>query len=72
MTASHAPSPSPSLPNSEHSPVCLPKYKCQMVAEVRVADSHFMGVVLITEVMNELRKHKQIMQNIHPCTLSFA
>lgn len=54
----------PPPPNSEHSPVCLAKDKCWLVG----ADSHFTGVVLIAEVLNELRKHKQMMRDIHPCT----
>lgn len=61
VTASREPRPPP---NSEHSPVCLAKDKCWLVG----ADSHFTGVVLIAEVLNELRKHKQMMRDIHPCT----
>lgn len=62
VTASREPRPPP--PNSEHCPVCLAKDKCWLVG----ADSHFTGVVLIAEVLNELRKHKQMMRDIHPCT----
>jgi len=62
VTARREPPPPPQTRNTP--PVCLAKDKCWLVG----ADSHFMGVVLISEVLNELRKHKQMMRDIHPCT----
>ena len=63
VTARREPRPPP--PQTRNTPpVCLAKDKCWLVG----ADSHFMGVVLISEVLNELRKHKQMMRDIHPCT----
>ena len=62
VTARREPRPPPQTRNTP--PVCLAKDKCWLVG----ADSHFMGVVLISEVLNELRKHKQMMRDIHPCT----
>ena len=52
-TASLAPRP---LPPTRHTPAsACPKTKCGLL----VAESHVTGVVLVGEVMNAVRKHKQ-------------
>ena len=65
LTASRDPRrPTHPPPTRNTPPVCLTKGECWLV----VADSHVVGVVLIAEVLSELRKHKQMMWDIHPCT----
>lgn len=57
-----------------HSPVCLPKTSGWMVFEGRVADSRFMGVVLINGG-DELRKTQaqpNVQEGVHACWLFLA
>ena len=61
------PDPPPTPPPTRNTPLsACTKTRAGWWLRSGWADSHFMGVVLITEVMNELRKHKQIMRDIHP------